>query len=71
MEITLVYQIGGSRLFSKVHDLTNPRKLARFPVPGMISLLLSGLNTAVVCHQHVTLTVPLQVSFQAGQCCSS
>lgn len=38
----LVYQNGGRRLFLKVHDLTSPRKLAKFPVPVMISLLLGG-----------------------------
>lgn len=29
--------------FSKIHDLTNPRKMSRFLVPNMISLLFSGL----------------------------
>lgn len=38
----LVYQNGSRRLFLKVHDLTSSRKLARSPVPVMISLLLGG-----------------------------
>lgn len=32
------------RVLSKVHDLSSPRKLARFPVPGMMPLLLSGFD---------------------------
>lgn len=34
----------GCRLSSKVHDFTSHRLLARFPVPGLVSLLLSDLR---------------------------
>lgn len=34
---------GANRFFLKVHDSTTIGKLARFPVPGMIYLVLNGL----------------------------
>lgn len=40
--IMLVCQSDCSRFFSEIHDLARPGKLVTFPIPGMISFLLSG-----------------------------
>ena len=40
--IRLAQQSSRCRIFSKIHDFTGAGKLARFPVPGMRSLLQSG-----------------------------
>lgn len=70
LRIILVQQRGSSRLSSKIHDLTNSRKLAKFLVLVLLLVGCSSNQRAICCHQHVSATY-LPVSWHFGYCCAS
>jgi hypothetical protein len=52
-------------LFSKTPDLTSPGMLARFPVPGVVSLLLSESYLSPIREMLVSMQVHASIAPRA------